>query len=195
MPSQSNTKRSQPMPAKKRDGSSKSSNKTPRGSPNAQTNAPVTTASSATKRVAKAVRSGGKLSSKSKTNNKARLEGPEAERSDEEDDEEIVYPDGGAEDDDEECNEQETTPEPDEKRVSRERVVLGVEGKSVPKKEIGMDALLAGAKSRPGELVEKVYATCPPKAKIRPSFHIIRHSKSSLDSFTDWLPFVHNRVP
>jgi hypothetical protein len=99
--------------------------------------APVTTASSASKRVAKAVRSG----KGTKTKTRKLGDGPEAELSDEED--VVVYPLDGGEDG-------ETTPEPEERALG-ERVVEGVSGKSVPKNEINMGMLIAGAKPRPGE--------------------------------------------
>jgi len=98
--------------------------------------APVTTASSASKRVAKAVRSG----KGTKTKTRKMGDGPEAELSDEGD--VVVYP---VDEDD-----GETTPEPEERALG-ERVVEGVSGKSVPKNEINMGMLIAGAKPRPGE--------------------------------------------
>jgi hypothetical protein len=140
MPSSSSSKRSQPIAAKQRKNGSKSSSKTPRGSPNSNEPSsitpPVTTASSASKRVAKAVRSG----KGTKTKTKKIGDGPEAELSDEED--VVVYPVDG--------DDGETTPEPEE-RAHGERVVEGVSGRSVPKNEVNMDTLIAGAKPRPGE--------------------------------------------
>jgi len=97
--------------------------------------APVTTASSASKRVAKAVRSG----KGTKTKTRKMGDGPEAELSD--GDDVVVYP---VDEDD-----GETTPEPEERALG-ERVVEGVSGKSVPKNEVNMGMLIAGAKPRPG---------------------------------------------
>jgi hypothetical protein len=151
MPSSNNGKRSQPIAAKQRKGGSKSSTKSPRGSPNSNEPSsltpPVTTAASASKRVAKAVRSG--KGTKSKT--KKIGDGPEAELSDEED--VVVYPVDG--------DDGETTPEPEERALG-ERVVEGVSGRSIPKNEINMDTLIAGAKPRPGESKRVPHRLDPP---------------------------------
>lgn len=186
MPSSSNSKRSQPIPAKKRQGGN---GKTPRGSPNNtnEINAPVTTASHASKRVAKAVRSGKSGSSKSKTK-KTVGDGPEAELSD---DEEVVYPTNGDGDDD-----GETTPEPEERaKTEGERVVEGISGKSVPKNEISMGTLIAGAKPRPeSHNISRGYEIIPSPASrlIIPADRIIAHRLARHDSIASSTGFTED---
>jgi hypothetical protein len=106
--------------------------------------------SGASKKIGKAVRSsktGGKA--KVKTNKTKIGGGPEAELSEDEDDLHSFeeYEEGGLES----AEKDQLIQDLGSVNVPHERIVHGAEGKSVPRSEMGMDSLIAGAKVRPGK--------------------------------------------
>ncbi|PVF96544.1 hypothetical protein CPB86DRAFT_786904 [Serendipita vermifera] len=195
MPSAPNPKRSQPVPAAPRPGAptkSHNANKTPKASPGSVTppssnGAPYSDTSRSSKKLTKAVRGGGGGNNgKGSTKHKKREigDGPEASLSEGEDDvDDAGYESPNVRTADEEAG-----------TVDSKRVIEGVIGKSVPKKEIDMGTLLAGAKHRPeSQNISRGYEmiTSPAARPVIPfdradRARVARHdSISSSTGFTD----------